>query len=92
MDLFAELGEDRHVAVEDVSSTGFSILSASEYAIGATLEVSLTFEGDLYSGAVLVQSVSEQVGDATRYGLRVLDAGDLRDGLDHITRWLQTKY
>ena len=90
-DLFAALGEERRLSVEDVSSIGFAVVSSVEYAMGATLEVSLGFRGDFYSGAVLVQSVREQGPNATRYGLRALDEGDLQDGLDQISRALQGK-
>ena len=89
--LFATIGEDRQLSVEDISATGFAVLSTAQYAVGATLDVSLGFAGDFYSGAVVVQSVRERGPGTARYGLRALEVGDLRDGLDEISCALQGK-
>ena len=87
--LFAVLGEDRDLTVQDVSPTGFAVVSKVEYSIGATLDVSLTFDGDIYSGTALVQSIREFSSGRIRYGLRVLEQGDLQDGLQQISLAVQ---
>jgi hypothetical protein len=88
-DIFAALGEDRSLGVEDVSSTGFAVVSGFEYFRGAALNVSLAFDGDIYSGTAWVQSILELGEGQIRYGLVALDEGDLRDGLQQISQAMQ---
>ena len=89
VNLFAAPGEDRDLTVQDVSPTGFAVVSKVEYSIGATLDVSLTFDGDIYSGTALVQSIREFSSGRIRYGLCVLEQGDLQDGLQQISLAVQ---
>jgi hypothetical protein len=89
--VFATLGEDRRLSVEDISATGFAVVSRAQYAVGDTVEVSIGFEGDLFSGAVVVRSVRERGPGTTRYGLHALEVGDLQDGLDQISCALRGK-
>lgn len=88
-DLFAQLGEDRNLSVQDVSSSGFAVVSSIEYRIGATLDVSLRFEGDMFSGTASVQSIRELSPTRIRYGLRAQGGGDLEDGLRQISLAMQ---
>ena len=88
-DLFAQLGEDRNLSVQDVSPSGFAVVSSVEYAIGTTLDVSLSFEGDMFSGTASVQSIREFTPTRIRYGLRALGGGDLEDGLRQLSLLMQ---
>jgi hypothetical protein len=88
-DLAAEVGTDRDLTVQDVSSTGFAVVSTREYPMGTVLEVALNFEGDLYSGTASVQSIREFSLQRVRYGMRVLEGGDLPDGLHQISLAVQ---
>jgi hypothetical protein len=83
-DLAAEIGIDRDLTVQDVSDTGFAVVCTKEYPIGTVLEVALNFEGDFYSGTASVQSTREFSSQRIRYGMRVLEGGDLPDGLRQI--------
>lgn len=91
-DLFAELGEDRDLTVQDVSTTGFAVVSSAEYLIGTTIDVSLSFEGDMFSGTASVQSIREFTPTRIRYGLRALEGGDLSDGLSQISLAVQRQH
>jgi len=86
--ILAEVGEERDLSVEDVSSTGFAVIASGSHAIGTTFPVSISFEGDIYSGVASIQSVRELSPGRMRYGFRALeegsDAGDLLDGLRQI--------
>ena len=88
-DIIAALAEDRNLPVQDVSSTGFAVVSAGQYPMGSVLQVSLSFEDDIYSGQASVQNVREFTPTRIRYGLRATEEGDLQEGLHQISLALQ---
>lgn len=90
-DIAAELGEERDLTVQDVSSTGFAVVSANEFSIGTVLDVAINFEGDLYSGTASVQSIRAFSSKRIRYGMRALEGGDLADGLHQICMTVQRR-
>ena len=88
-DMAAEVGEERDLSVQDVSATGFAVVSANEYPIGTVLEVAINYEGDFYSGTASVQSIREFSSKRIRYGMRALEGSDLPDGLHQICMAVQ---
>jgi len=93
VDIFAEVGEERGLRLQDVSATGFALIAKGSYPIGATLPVSITFEGDIYSGVAAIQSGRQLRPGRIRYGLHPLaegpGAGDLLDGLRQVSLAVQ---
>jgi hypothetical protein len=84
-ELTATLGTEEDCAVQDISMSGLGLVSGRKYSIGQTLDVTLHFEDEDFSGRVVVQCSRPFDGNRTRYGLRgVFDAkgGDpLQTGL-----------
>ena len=89
VDIFAEVGEERGLRLQDVSATGFALIAKGSHPIGTTFPVSITFEGNIYSGVAAIQSVRQLRPGRIRYGLHPLaegpGAGDLLDGLRQIS-------
>jgi hypothetical protein len=89
VDIFAKVGEERGLSVQDVSATGFAVNAKGSYPIGTTFPVSITFEDDMYSGVAAIQSVQQLRPGRIRYGLHALaedpGAGDLLDGLHQVS-------
>jgi len=93
VDIFAEVGEERGLRLQDVSTTGFALIARGDYPIGATFPVSITFEDDIYSGVAAIQSIRQLSPGRLRYGLLPLaespGAGDLLDGLRQVSLGVQ---
>jgi hypothetical protein len=87
--LTATLGTEEDCAVQDISMSGLGLVSGRKYSIGQTLDVTLHFEDEDFSGRVVVQWIRQLDGERTRYGLRgVFDAkgeDPLRIGLMRFT-------
>jgi hypothetical protein len=90
----ASVGEEENCPVNDVSATGFSIISAGEYSVGTNLPVTMIHEGKKFTGTACVQSVREMGTGKTRYGLFCLSSkrsgsGNLEQGLSQISMAMQ---
>jgi hypothetical protein len=83
--LTATLDTEDGCTIQDISMSGLGLVSGRKHLIGQTLDVTLHFEDEDFSGQMVVQSTRQLDGDRTRYGLRgVFDAKDedpLRMGL-----------
>ncbi len=83
--LMATLDTEEGCTIQDISMSGLGLVSGRKHLIGQTLDVTLYFEDEDFSGQMVVQSTRQLDGDRTRYGLRgVFDAKDedpLRIGL-----------
>lgn len=79
----------------DVSSLGFAVNATAEYPIGKTLQVSIEWNGETYTGTASIQSVRSVSRGRTRYGLRFLDdagAGNLKQGLMKISMAVERQH
>ena len=72
-DLEARVGEEEHVQVQDLSSTGFAVLASEAYQIGQTMEVSIAHEDEQCHGIAAVQSIREFGPGRIRYGMRAIE-------------------
>ena len=72
-ELEARVGEEEHVAVQDLSSTGFAVLASTEYKLGQTMEVSIQHDEEQCHGIASVQSIRELGPGRIRYGLRAIE-------------------
>ncbi len=83
--LTATLDTEEGCTIQDISLSGLGLVSGRKHLIGQTLDVTLDFEDEDFSGQMVVQSTRQVDGERTRYGLRgVFDAKDgdpLRIGL-----------
>ncbi len=72
------------------------MVSGRKYSIGQTLDVTLHFEDEDFSGRVLVQCIRQLDGDRTRYGFReafdVESRDTLRIGLLRIVMEIQRQH
>ncbi|HMN41827.1 MAG TPA: hypothetical protein PKE29_13360 [Phycisphaerales bacterium] len=89
----ASVGSETRVPVNDVSATGFSIVSGSEYTVGTSVPVTMVHEGKKYTGTACVQSIRELQPGKNRYGLFCLSGkvggGNLAQGLAQISMAMQ---
>lgn len=89
----ASVGNESKCQVNDVSATGFSIVSANEYTVGTNVPVTMIHEGKKYMGTACVQSVRELQPGKVRYGLFCLSgktgSGNLAQGLSQISMAMQ---
>ena len=70
--LTATLDTEEGCAVQDISMSGFGVVSDREYSIGQTLDATLHSEDEDFSGRVEVQCVRQIDAERARYGLRGL--------------------
>ncbi len=93
-DLKATFGAEENCDVVDISATGFAVYGTKEHAIDSRVEVTLTFEGETFKGAVSIMAVVKRKG-RIRYGVHYIDdpkAGtSLKKGLGRITMAIQRK-
>jgi hypothetical protein len=89
----ATVGNEVKCAVNDVSATGFSIVSGNEYTVGTNVSVAMVHEGKKYTGMACVQSVRELALGKNRYGMFALTgkmgSGNLAQGLSQISMAMQ---
>ncbi|MCK4874146.1 MAG: hypothetical protein KAS72_15595 [Phycisphaerales bacterium] len=90
-DLTTTIGDEQHCRLLDVSATGFSGMSNSEYPKGKTVEATLFFQGKEFKGQATIQSIKELDPGRTRYGLYCTDerGSDLTKGLQKISMAVQ---
>lgn len=72
----AQIGDEEGCRVVDISSTGFAAVARASHDIGATLAVTMEFEGRACSGMAAIQSVHERPGGKLRYGLVSVSGGE----------------
>jgi hypothetical protein len=94
--LTATLGTEEDCAVQDISMSGLGLVSGRKHSIGQTLDVTLHFEDEDFSGRVVVQCIRQLDGERARYGLRGLfeaKGGDpLRSGLMRMIMGIQRQH
>jgi hypothetical protein len=87
--LTATLDTEEGCTIQEISMSGLGLVSGRKYSIDQTLDVTLRYKDDEFSGRMTVQYALEVDGERTRYGLRGLfQAGDgspLRSGLTRTT-------
>lgn len=87
--LKADLGDEKHGTLADVSVTGFSIIAAKDYAAGMVLKVALHHEGKVFTGNGAIQSIKALSDGRLRYGLLCADIknhpASLKQGLQQIS-------
>ena len=90
-DADAKLGSAEACPLQDVSATGFAVISSEAYDLGQNLPALLRFEDLTFAGTACVQSIRELGKKRTRYGLRCVDSeeGDLKDELNRISMMVQ---
>ncbi len=97
-DLPAQLGDDEHGRLLDVSATGFSIESSEEFEVGQKVQATLHYEGKSFSGAASVQSRKELDGGRIRYGLHCTEShakgkdSNLLKGMQQISMSVQREH
>jgi hypothetical protein len=91
--LMATLDTEEGCTIQDISLSGLGLVSGRKHSIGQTLDVTLHFENEDFSGRMVVQCIRQLDGERTQYGLRgVFDAKDehpLRIGLMRIALVIQ---
>lgn len=70
--LSAAVGPDAACELQDVSATGFAVISRTALASAQVLPVELTFEGSTYGGQVQVQSTRALAHGRFRHGLHCI--------------------
>jgi len=89
----ASLGDEEGCPVQDLSATGFALLSNSDYGIGTSLQTTIRYEQQHYSGVVCIQSIRQRSDGKMRYGLRFIHDGpghsELEEGLHSISLAVQ---
>ena len=94
--LSATLNTEDGCGLQDISMSGLGLISGRKHSIGDTLDVTLHFEDEGFSGRVVVQCVRQLDGERTRYGLRgVFDTkgeDPLRTGLMRMIMWIQRQH
>ncbi len=93
--LTATLDTEDGCTIQDISMSGLGLVSGRKHLIGQTLDVTLHFEGQDFSGQMVVQSIRQLDGERTRYGLRGIfnakDEDPLRIGLMRVTQEFQRR-
>jgi hypothetical protein len=77
--IVATLNCESGCGVQDVSATGFAVLATGMHAVGTNLPASIKFEGESYSGLVLMQSHRQPRPGEVRYGLRAVSGPEADD-------------
>lgn len=94
--LTATLGIEANCAVQDISISGVGLVSGRKYSIGQTLDVTLHFEDEDFSGQAVVHCIRQLDGNRTRYGFRgAFDAkgeDPLRTGLMRMIMWIHRQH
>jgi hypothetical protein len=68
--LTATLDTEEGCTIQNISMSGLGLVSGRKYSIGQTLDVTLHFDDEDFSGRVVVEWIRQLDGDRTRYGLR----------------------
>lgn len=93
-EVMASLNGGRGCAVLDVSYTGFAVSSDRSYEVGASVTVTIQFQGNSYAGSAVIKSARELLGGQTRYGMHVSPGrgtNALQKGLQSIASAIQRK-
>ncbi len=94
--LTAMIEDEDGCLVQDVSLSGFAVVSGRQYPIGRSLEIAIRYGDEEYVGPVEVQSVNALDGGKTRYGLLgVFDTAEgrnLQNGLTRMTLEIQQQH
>ena len=69
----AHLGKESNLQVQDLSATGFAVLSDQRYSIGQVIDVKVRHGEEACHGLVSVQSFRELESGRLRYGLRAME-------------------
>ncbi|MCK4874147.1 MAG: hypothetical protein KAS72_15600 [Phycisphaerales bacterium] len=85
-DLTATFQDEPECPLLEVSATGFAVLASEVYSIGTTVNTTLSFEDQQYTGKATVQGVKEINPGRIRYGLHCLSG---RSGTNDLARGLQ---
>jgi len=71
-ELSVTFGGEENCPLRDVSVTGFAVIGSEKYKIGQILDTELTHDNKKYTGQVSIQSVREEPGGKTRYGVNCI--------------------
>ena len=69
----ARFGEGAKLQVQDLSATGFAVLSDERFSIGQLVDVAIRHEDESCHGKVSIQSLRELESGKLRYGLRAIE-------------------
>ncbi len=87
--LKADLGDEKHGTLADVSVSGFSIIASQPHAAGEVLSVTLHHEGKTFVGDGAIQSIKPLSDGRLRFGLLCADSDGkrtpLKQGLQQIS-------
>lgn len=91
--LVANLRDEAHCMVTDISSDGFSIATACQFHEGQKIDVELVYGAESYVGRAWVRNVRDMPDHTFRYGLQPVAAdGELQRGLQFITLFIQREH
>lgn len=94
-DIPVTVGAEPRCRLLDVSATGFAVAARSMYRVGNTIDVTIEYDGQDFSGCACVQSVREMLDGRIRYGLHCLadrfGSSSLERGLAHISSSIQRR-
>lgn len=69
----ARFGKGGKLQVQDLSATGFAVLSDEKFKVGQLVDVSIRHEDEACHGKVAIQSFRELESGKLRYGLRAIE-------------------
>ena len=94
--LTAHVGPEKRCALQDVSESGFAVISRKRHAIGHVAGVTLPYGKQVFSGGACIQSIKELRDGGWRYGFYCVDkeisAGSLPRGLRAISQDIQREH
>ncbi len=87
----ATCGDDSSCRLMDVSQTGFSVVSSSQFQIGQVVPIEFVFEGQKFIGTAAMQGMKELPSGKSRYGFHVVEerGSTLADGLNKLSIAIQ---
>ena len=69
----ARFGKGAKLQVQDLSATGFAVLSDERFSVGQLVDVAIRHEDEACHGKVSIQSYRELESGKLRYGLRAIE-------------------
>lgn len=69
----ARFGKGAKLQVQDLSATGFAVLSDERFSVGQLVDVAIRHEDEACHGQVSIQSFRELESGKLRYGLRAIE-------------------
>ena len=86
-DVDAKVGSGEPCRLQNVSASGFAIVSSDNFSIGEILPVVLRYKNTEYTGTVCIQTIRALGRNRTRYGLSCVSGAILGNSLlDGLTR------